>query len=426
MGITFARLLQSNHQPIDLLPNELLVLLFEWIALLNPAPNIPLLRVNRRIRAIALDTPALWSTITLYGRKPLEGLEPLLLLAGPDAPLVLDIDVAGEASYPGTSVAAKRSDDIGILLLANMRRVKGLTLRFHPFQRQSFEPLFSSFAPLLESITLMCGGAANLSVIDAPRLRRVEVDRMQLGPRFVMAPGTDIQTVVLRDVQLDFDELRELITSAPQLRRLELYEVGFAPTWHAVGTVIDLREHGDNLRELIVHHPSLSANAPVLADLFNALHLPNLSIIDITLVPSESTLSGETEALIRGLQPTTIEVTRTIAVDATSHRSRARPQDKIWTVAFGPVVFSFPQLVAGRVLALVLELAAPTVRVWEADEAFLAQFVRRRTAGALPPMPKFEKIVLVQADDGTSPSLELAEEALAACLEARSFVRDVE
>lgn len=409
--------LQNNIHPLDELPDELLVLIFEWLAVLNSAPNIALLRVCKRVRVVALDTPNLWSTITLYGLKPLAGLEPLLALVGPTIPLSLDIDVAGEASYPGTACSPARCNQIGLALKKEMPRVRSLTMRYHPHQRAHFETLLQSAAPQLEAVTLMCGGTISLTDLTAPRLRNVEVDRMQLG-RSVLPPGSDVRTVVLRDMVLDLSELRTLIESAPQLQRLELHDVGFVADWQVHQPPRDNPLHHDHLREVIIRHPTLRQDAPVVAALLSALHLPSLSLVQLDLMPSDATVSGEMEALVRGLEPTTICVTRLIQSAET-----LRPQavDKIWTVEFGPVIFTFSQLAAGRVLGALLKKAAPKIQVWEADEAFLRQFVRRGNNRALPSMPYFEKIVLVVEDEGPEPPLELAEEALAACLKARDM-----
>ncbi|KZV83876.1 hypothetical protein EXIGLDRAFT_777129 [Exidia glandulosa HHB12029] len=393
----------NSYRPFDALPDELLVLIFEHVGkLLIGRPPIACLRVSKRWRAIAQTTPRLWSSISLYGQHPLRGLESLIALSL-SAPLNLDLDVAGDATYPGTACHPWRAVQVANVVAENMHRVARLQLRFHPHQASLFDNVLSSTAPILDEVVLMCGGVVDLD-LDAPGLRRLEVDRMQLR-QWDLSAFPLLSELCLRSVDLELPELHSIISSLQRLETLVLDEGSVQASWDGLAHSVTADWSHAFLRRLVITN---AFGGSVLGLFLLKLPLADLEHFELTFDPFTeytSTMSSVVDTLFIVLKPTSIRVWRT------------KDKDKIWHVQLDDPrrSIAFPQRVGGPIISTVLEAAARSVRKIFADDAFCNQIVRRHAKDALPEFQYFEELEFIRDAKGRLPSR--ANEALEACLE---------
>lgn len=382
----------SSYYPLDRIPDELLVLILEHVGAIRQAPPpVATLRVCKRLRAIALTTPRLWPCIVLYGRRPIRGLDKLILLSGSE-PLYLDLDVAGEASYPDTQCTTDQVHHVAATVASELHRVVRLQLRYHPADKDLFSASLSLDAPILEELVLMCGGVANLRALNAPRLHRLEIDRMQLAS-FAVPVLQTLQTLILEGVQLSQLDVYDIIASAHNLEHLEVTDAVFG-----VATPAAPLARLAALKHLVIIHPYSQLSSPLLEQLVGIAGVASLDRLELAL----DTPPGDNElifSLCTLLRPQSLRVTR----DA----------ERVWRAELGDArrALSFPQHVAGPVLSVLLYSVAEYVRRIEADEAFCNQLVRR--AQDLPYLQRFEELELVPDEHGRPPSQAAA--ALEAC-----------
>ncbi|EJD36835.1 hypothetical protein AURDEDRAFT_188259 [Auricularia subglabra TFB-10046 SS5] len=396
MGLTLSRVLLlpffAARRPFDSVPDELLILIFEALGNIPSAPPpFAVACVSRRWNAVARSTPGLWAGITLHGQKQMASLDKLLALSGAVS-ISLDLDVAGEVTYPGTECPPSVLGTVVDCLRRNMHRTARLQLRYYPAQASSVDHAFRIDAPILEELVLMCGGMLRSELLCAPLLRRLEIDRMQVS-RFSFTAHPHLSELALKDVQVDMSDLYDILSTAPQLRDLSFRDVSFmddfttaplpqeaydAPIWHHAA-----------LRQLTVKNPYGRPLWPILADFLRKLDLASLARLEVALEPYSRVLCGEAEALCAVLRPQAIRVTRNAK--------------KIWRVEFDGEhkVFTFPQRVGGPVISHILNGAAGTLRRLEADAAFCDQLCRREHD--LPFFPRFDEFVPLRDEKGRLP-----------------------
>ncbi|KZV83872.1 hypothetical protein EXIGLDRAFT_701024 [Exidia glandulosa HHB12029] len=386
----------NSYRPFDVLPDELLVLIFEHVGeFVIGRPPIACLRVSKRWRAIAQTYLCTAGNLFVGSRT---------IALSRSAPLYLDLDVAGDATYPGTSCPPWRAVHVAKVVTENMHRVARLQLRFRPQQTSLFSEVLSSTAPILDELVLMCGGVVDLE-LDAPRLRRLEVDRMQLR-HWDLASFPLLSELHLRSGYINLNNLHGIISSSERLDTFITDQVSFNPCWLSPDGMTADWSHAF-LKHLVITHPYGTEHSDTLANLLGNLRLSDLEHLQHTFDPFTEyavTMSSAVDTLFTVLKPTCIRVWRT--------------NDKIWHVELDDPrrAISFPQRVGGPMISTILESAARFVRRIVADDAFCNQIVRRRAQDELPEFQYFEELEFIRDAKGRLPAQ--ANEALDACLEA--------
>ncbi|KAF7331394.1 hypothetical protein MKEN_00017400 [Mycena kentingensis (nom. inval.)] len=172
----------QSRSPIHRLPPELLTLIFEREAATSPGDSeieevvrsrlLRLASVSRHWRAVALDTPGLWSKITVNtARWPERPILPDKLLGYTQTALARSKNHALNIQLVANSNDATSAAVIA-LLVQHAPRWRHLQLRIHKDQLNLLEPIRGCM-PLLETLVLHTRARRIHMFAAAPRLKSV-------------------------------------------------------------------------------------------------------------------------------------------------------------------------------------------------------------------------------------------------------------